>query len=128
MRLRVFLPMRVLIDEDVTRVVAEAENGSFGILPRHIDFVAALVPGILSFDSAGGEEFLAIDEGVLVKCASDVRVSTRNAVLSKDLGMLKQTVEQEFRNLDERERKTRSILAKLEVDFAKRFSKMVEHG
>jgi F-type H+-transporting ATPase subunit epsilon len=120
--------MRILIDKEVTKVVAEAENGSFGILPKHIDFVAALVPGILSFDSAEGEEFLAIDEGVLVKCASDVRVSTRNAVQSKDLGKLKQTVEQDFRNLDERERKTRSILAKLEIDFAKRFIKMVENG
>jgi len=120
--------MKVLIDKEVTKVVAEAENGSFGILPKHIDFVAALVPGILSFDSADGEEFLAIDEGVLVKCASDVRVSTRNAVQSKDLGKLKQTVEQDFRNLDERERKTRSILAKLEIDFAKRFIKMVENG
>jgi F-type H+-transporting ATPase subunit epsilon len=127
-RLKVILPMKVFIDKEVTKVVAEAENGSFGILPKHIDFVAALVPGILSFDSAEGEEFLAIDEGVLVKCASDIRVSTRNAVQSKDLGKLKQTVEQDFRNLDERERKTRSILAKLEIDFAKRFVKMVENG
>ncbi|MGA9097432.1 MAG: F0F1 ATP synthase subunit epsilon [Methanotrichaceae archaeon] len=128
MRLRVFLPMKILIDKEITKLVAEAENGSFGILPKHIDFVAALAPGILTFQSAEGEEFLAIDEGILVKCATEVRVSTRNAVLSKDLGMLKQTVEQEFRNLDERERKTRSILAKLEIDFAKRFMKMTEHG
>lgn len=128
MRLRVFLPMKILIDKEVAEVVAEAENGSFGMLPKHIDFVAALVPGILSFKSADGEEFLAVDEGIIVKCASDVRVSTRNAILSRDLGKLKLTVEQEFRNLDERERKTRTILAKLEADFEKRFSKMVKHG
>ncbi len=128
MRLRVFLPMKVLVDKEVTKVVAEAENGSFGILPKHVDFVAALVPGILNFQSAEGEEFLAIDEGILVKCENEVRVSTRNAVLSKDLGMLKQTVEREFRNINESERKTRSILAKLEIDFAKRFMKMTEHG
>ncbi len=128
MRLKVFLPMRILVDQEVTKVVAEAEDGSFGILPRHIDFVAVLVPGVLSFESANGEEFLATDEGVLVKCASDVMVSTRKAVRSKDLGMLKQTVEREFRTLDERERKTRSILAKLEVDFAKKFFKMMGHG
>ncbi len=128
MRLKVFLPMRILVDQEVTKVVAEAENGSFGILPKHIDFVAALVPGILSFESAEGEEFLATDEGVLVKCASDVMVSTRKAVRSKDLGMLKQTVEREFRTLDERERKTRSILAKLEANFAKKFLKMMERS
>jgi F-type H+-transporting ATPase subunit epsilon len=128
MRLRVFLPMRILIDREVSKVVAEAENGSFAILPKHIDFVAALVPGILSFSSADGEEFAAIDEGVLIKCATDVRISTRRAVLSRDLGRLRLTVDMEFMSMDERERKTRSILAKLEADFAKRFMKMMGHG
>jgi F-type H+-transporting ATPase subunit epsilon len=124
MRLKVFLPTKILIDKEVTKVVAEAENGSFGILPRHIDFVAALAPGIFSFESSEGEEFMAIDEGILVKCASNVMVSTRNAVRSKNLGELKRTVEEEFGVLNERERKTRSILAKLEADFTRRFLKM----
>ncbi|MGC9515216.1 F0F1 ATP synthase subunit epsilon [Methanocrinis sp.] len=125
MRLKVLLPMTVLIDEEVTKVVAEAENGSFCLLPRHIDFVAALVPGILSFESDEGEEFLAIDEGILIKCASMVAVSTRKAMRSRDLGMLKRTVREEFRARDEREKKTRTILAKLEADFAKSvFEKM----
>ncbi|VVB72056.1 ATP synthase epsilon chain [uncultured archaeon] len=128
MRLRVFLPMKVLIDQEVTRIVAEAEDGSFGILPKHIDFVAALVPGILSFESGGKEEFLAIDEGILVKCAREVMVSTRKAVSGKNLGELKQTVEQDFRTLNERERKTRTILARLEADFTRRFLKMREQG
>ena len=126
MRLKVILPMKILIDQEVTKVVAEAEDGSFGMLPKHIDFVAALVPGIFSFESDNGEEFLAIDEGILVKCASDVMISTRKAVRSIDLGELKQTLEHEFKTLDEREKKTRSILAKLEVDFTKRFLKMRE--
>ncbi len=128
MRLKVVLPMKVFIDQDVNKVIAEAGNGYFCILPKHIDFVAALVPGILSFEHDGEEEFLAIDEGILVKCSSDVRVSTRRAVRSKDLGTLKQTLEEEFRILDEREKKTRSILAKLELDFARRFLKLRDYG
>jgi F-type H+-transporting ATPase subunit epsilon len=128
MRLRVFLPERILIDQEVTKVVAEAENGSFGILPKHIDFVAALTSGIFSFESNGEEEFLAIDEGILVKCASEIMVSTRKAVRSRNLGELKQTLVHEFQTLDDQERKTRSILAKLEADFTKRFEKMRERG
>ena len=125
MRLLVLLPTMVLIDEEVTKVVAEAEDGTFCILPRHIDFVSALVPGIFSFTSSDGEEFLAVDEGILVKCASTVTVSTRKAMRSKDLGMLKRTVREEFRSLDEREKKTRTLLAKLEADFARSvFEKM----
>ena len=128
MRLKVLLPTMILIDQEVTKVVAEAEDGSFGLLPRHIDFVAALSPGILSFESGEGEEFLAIDEGILVKCAAEVLVSTRKAVRSKDLGRLLKTVDEEFKVLDDGERKTRSILAKLEADFTKRFLKMRERG
>lgn len=128
MRLKVFLPMKVLIDQEVTKIVAEAGNGSFGILPKHIDFVAALTPGILSFESGGEEEFIAIDGGVLVKCGAEVMVSTRKAVQSRNLGELKRTVEEEFGTLNESERKTRSILAKLEADFTKRFLKMREQA
>ena len=125
MKLKVILPMRIFLDQEVTKVTAEAANGSFCLLPKHIDFVAALVAGIISFESEKGEEYLAVDEGVLVKRASEVMVSTRRAVRSKDLGELKQIVKQEFRTLDEREKKTRSILAKLEADFAKSlFEKM----
>lgn len=125
MRLMVFLPTRILLNQEVTKIVAEAENGSFCLLPKHIDFVAALVPGIVSFDSDEGEEYLAVDEGVLVKRSSEVRVSTRRAVRSRDLGKMKQIVKQEFMILDEKEKKTRSVLAKLEADFARSlFEKM----
>lgn len=120
MRLKIMMPTKVFIDRDVTKVVAEAENGSFCVLPKHIDFVAALVPGLLSFEYKGEEEFLAIDEGILVKWGSDVLVSTRNAVRSKDLGQLMHTVKEQFRILDDREKKSRSVIARLEADFAKR--------
>ncbi|OPY48868.1 MAG: F0F1 ATP synthase subunit epsilon [Methanosaeta sp. PtaU1.Bin112] len=121
MRLKVLLPMRIFLDQEVTKVIAEAANGSFCLLPKHIDFVAVLVPGIISFESERGVEYIAADEGVLVKRAHEVRVSTRRAVRSRDLGELKSIVEREFRTLDEKEKKTRSILAKLEADFAKSF-------
>jgi F-type H+-transporting ATPase subunit epsilon len=109
-------------------VVAEAENGSLGILSRHIDFVAALAPGILSFVSNGKEEFLAIDEGILIKQASNIFISTRKAMRSENLGALKETVERDFRTLSEQERRTRSILSKIEADFTRRFLELRERG
>jgi F-type H+-transporting ATPase subunit epsilon len=126
MKLKVLLPTEIFLDQDVTKVIAEAENGSFCLLPRHIDFVSALVPGILSFESGSKEEFLAVDEGILVKCASDIMVSTRRAIRGENLGEMRLVVEREFRTLNEREKKTNSILAKLEADFAKHFLKLKE--
>ena len=128
MRLKVLLPTEILVDQKVTKVIAEAENGSFCLLPRHIDFVAALPPGILIFESAEGhEEFIAVDEGTLVKVGQEVLVSTRNAVRSSELGTLKQIVEQEFRVLDDREKMAHSASAKLEADLVRRFIELGEY-
>lgn len=122
MRLKILLPTYVLVDEPATKVIAKARNGYFCLLPRHIDFVASLVPGLFSFVSnQEREEFLAVDEGILIKCGQEVLVSTRNAARGADLGELRITVLEQFAMLDERERLTRSALAKLEADFVRRF-------
>ncbi len=129
MRLKVMLPTEVLVEAEAGKIVAEAHNGSFCLLPRHVDFVAALVPGLLSFESPEGREsFLAVDGGILLKCGPEVLVSTRNAVLGEDLGTLEEAVERQFRVLDERERKARSALARLESDFIRRFIELEEQG
>ncbi len=126
MRLRVLLPTEVVVDEKVTKIVAEAENGSFCLLPRHIDFVSALAPGLLSFVSEGKERHLAVDEGILVKIGDTVHVSTQRAVYGPDLGGLQEAVKQQFRILDDRERAARSAVAKLEAGFVRRFLDMGE--
>jgi len=122
MKLKVLLPDRVFLDCDVTKIIAESENGHFCLLPRHVDFVAALVPGLLSYVSPdGAEQFLAIDDGVLVKYAGHVLVSTRTAAHNGDLGQLRHVVQEQFEVLDERERLARSASARLEAGLVRRF-------
>jgi F-type H+-transporting ATPase subunit epsilon len=122
MTLKVLLPTHVMVEREVSEVTAEAENGSFTILPRHIDFVSILTPGLLSYQvEEEGEIFLAVDEGVLVKCGSEVRVSTQDAVMGDDLQGLRDTVERRFRDLDERQRKAKGVLMRIELDLARRF-------
>jgi F-type H+-transporting ATPase subunit epsilon len=121
MHLEILLPDEVLLAREVEKVIAEGPNGSFALLPRHQDFVTALVPGLLSFETGGGEEFIAVDEGVLVKIGAEVLVSTRRAVRGPDLGSLRETVETEFVDLDDKQRLTRSAMAKLEANFARKF-------
>jgi alternate F1F0 ATPase, F1 subunit epsilon len=103
MNLKVLLPYRIFVEKTgVSRIVAETAAGSFGILPHRLDCVAALVPGILVFETAAeGETYVAVDEGVLVKAGADVLVSVRNAIAGTDLRKLRAEVEQEFLNLDE---------------------------
>ncbi len=123
MNLKVLLPFRIFAEKtNVSRIVAETGAGSFGILPHRLDCVAALLPGILEFETPDdGVVYIAVDEGVLVKAGADVLVSVRNAIAGADLGKLHAAVEQEFLNLDEQERDARVVLAKLESGFIHRF-------
>jgi F-type H+-transporting ATPase subunit epsilon len=118
MRLKLLLPTRIVIDEEVAKIIAEAEDGSFCLLPQHVDFLAALVPGLLCFAGRDDrEQFVAIDEGLLVKHGDNVLVSTRQAVRGGDLGQLRETIRQEFATLDDRERAAHAAVAKLEASF-----------
>lgn len=127
MRLKIMTPTQIVVNQETTKVIAEAENGSFCLLPRHIDFVAALVPGILSFFTrTGQEEVAAVDEGILIKAGREVLVSTRNAVRSKELGQLRQTVAREFQVKDERERAALAAGARLEADIVRKFMELGE--
>ena len=122
MNLRILLPNEVLLNCKVTKVTAEAQNGHFCLRPRHVDFAAALVPGLLAYeDQSGHEHFLAVDEGALVKCGKQVLVSTRRAARGGDLGQLRRVVEEQFEVLDERERLARSAAARLEAGLVRRF-------
>lgn len=125
MKLEVLLPFAVFAEKTgVSRIVAETREGSFGLLPQRLDCVAALVPGILIYQTAAeGEVYIAVDEGVLVKTGRDVRVSVRRALVGTDLDQLRDSVEQEFLTLDERERSVRTVMAKLETGFLHRFAR-----
>jgi F-type H+-transporting ATPase subunit epsilon len=122
MNLKVLLPFEIFAEKtDVSRIVAETSEGSFGLLPHRLDCVAALAPGILIYENeAEGEVYIAIDEGVLVKTGLDVLVSVRNAIAGTDLSQLRATVEREFLNLDEQEESVRSVMARMESDFIRR--------
>lgn len=128
MNLKVLLPAEILLSVEVTKVVAEAKNGFFCLLPQHVDFTAALAPGILSFATEGDESYLAVDGGTLMKRGSEVLVSTRNAVRGRELGTLRELVAKQFEEIDEREKKARAAAAKLEVDLLRRFMELKEHG
>lgn len=124
MNLKILLPFMVFAEKrDVLRMVAVTHEGSFGILPQRLDCVASLSAGILVFETAAdGEVYIAVDEGVLVKTGSDVRVSVRNAIGGMSLGKLRAAVEAEFMQLNEQEQKVRSVLAKMESGFIRRLA------
>jgi len=124
MNLKVLLPFRIFTEKAaVLRLSAETRDGSFGLLPHRLDCVAALVPGILSYETeSDGEVFIAVDEGVLVKTGDEVLVSVRRALAGNDLGQLRTAIEQTYLQLDDEARNVRTVMAKLETGFLQRFA------
>ena len=129
MNLKVLLPFEVFTEKArVSRIVAETHEGSFGLLPHRLDCVAALAPGILTYETEeDGEVYIAVDDGVLIKTGLDVLVSVRRALGGKDLGELRDSVEREFMTLNENELNVRSVMAKLEAGVLRRFATLHQH-
>jgi len=124
MNLKILLPFQIFAEKiGVSRVVAEMRGGSFGLLPRRLDCVAALTAGILTYETpVGGEVFVAVDEGIIVKTGPDVLVSVRRAFAGTDLDQLRGVVEREFLTLDAHEQSVRSAVAKMEGELFRRLA------
>ncbi len=125
MQMGIYLPSHVFWEsKTVNKVVAEGLEGYFTLLPRHIDYVSVLVPGILTVSTGNTEAFFAVDHGTLVKQGHTVRIATRNCVQGDDISTLSAIVDQEFRELDDMERKVRTALTGLEHAMIRRFSEL----
>ena len=129
MQLKILLPFKVFAEkQNVSRIVAKTAQGFVGFLPNRLDCAVALTPGILTYESEGGDEiFTAVDEGILVKSGTDVLISVRGAIGGSDLNTLHETVRQDFMREDEQEKNIRFALSKLESGFIHRFVEL-QHG
>lgn len=117
MNLEILLPFKIFAEQPaVSRMVVETSNGSLGILPNRLDCAAVLVPGILMYEASSVVNYVALDEGVLVKAGAEVRISVRRAVGGSNLEELKDTVRRNFAVTDQRQRDVRMALSKMEAE------------
>lgn len=107
MRLRIITPLAVVIEEEgVLALGAEDASGSFGILPRHADFLTSLTISVVGWKRADAtRRFCAVRYGVLtVTGGQEISIATREAILGDDLATLDRTVLARFRADIEAER------------------------
>lgn len=119
MKLRIVTPLSVVVDEDgVLALRAEDASGSFGILPRHADFLTSLAISIVGWKSGDGKRrYCAVRRGVLsVTGGQDIAIATREAVAGEDLLTLDQTVLSRFRADIETERNERVESTRLQLN------------
>jgi len=127
MTLRVVTPSELVIEERVRQVTVRTGDGARSFLPRHIDFVTAVVPSVVAYVLPDGtERFVAVDEGVLVKVGEELLISAAYGVPGAELGSLRRTVAEEFRDRAEHDRAARTALARLEASIVRRFMELGE--
>ncbi len=126
MNLKILLPFKVFADiKHVSSIVMETSEGSYGLLPQRLDCVAALVPGIFTYEcEKDGLQYVAVDTGIMIKAGDQVLVSVRNAIGGTELGKLGELVKKEFQTKDENEKEANSVVAKLEKGFIYSFDKL----
>jgi F-type H+-transporting ATPase subunit epsilon len=120
MRIKFVLPYKTILDQEVTKITAPGTDGDFQILPKHVDGTWTLRAGILTLE-ADTDLYYAINQGVVVKKGDIVYLATVQAIAGDSLEELSKTVEETLSVLDDRERKAREVLARLELETTKRF-------
>lgn len=125
MQVSIRLPEKTLYSGQASMLYGEAENGSFGILPQHADFITSLVPSVfIVTESDGTERFFGLQQGFLVKKDKQVEIVARRGLEGKDLLDLAEQMHHAFEAADEEEREARTALAKLEIGMAKQFREL----
>lgn len=123
MQVNVMVPSQFVTTLIAKKVTAEAPNGFFTLLPRHVDFVTALVPSVLTLvDDEDRAHYIAVDEGVLTKVGFNVSIAVFRAVLGEELQSLRQKVLEDFKVLNENEQHFRQVLYMVEMETWRRFS------
>lgn len=120
MRLKFIIPHKTILDKEVKKITAPGSNGDFQILPKHIDGTWTLRTGILNI-TADKDLYYAINQGVVVKQGDTVYLSTIQAIPGESLAELSITVEDTLKVLDEKERKAKEVLIRLEMETIKKF-------
>ncbi|MBO5996988.1 MAG: F0F1 ATP synthase subunit epsilon [Alphaproteobacteria bacterium] len=127
MKLKVTSPIGIVLKEEIQKIDFEALDGHFTLLPRHQDFVTAMPPNIVAYQTTDNQmHYMACNRGILVKKGDGVYVSVHRAVLSETLNDLASVIAIEFKNDDEQRKEVNTAMARLEVGLSRGFMQLKE--
>lgn len=122
MTLRVTTPEKSLFEGTVAKIAADGVDGGRGLLPRHVDFVMPLKPGIMACtDADGAETYFAVNGGVLVKKGAEVTVAARHAVMTERMEDLPRVVLEFFAEAEEHVEAAQRAAIRLETMLMREF-------
>ena len=125
MNLQVYSPLEKVLQTDIQKVVFETLNGYQTLLPKHVDYVAALNTGIISYVTTDGEEgYLACHEGVVVKKAQQVTISAQGVLWADTLDELQENIAVSYKENEEQRKELNLAMARLELGLMRGFQRL----
>lgn len=98
MSLHILTPLALIVDQTAISLRAVDASGSFGILPRHANFLTRLSLSVVTWTTPDGAvHFCAVRGGALTLQGGHIAIATREAVLGDDLDRLDRDVVSRFR-------------------------------
>jgi len=101
--LHIITPIHVKIINNVSFFRAEDKTGSFGILPRHIEFLTILEPSIAIALIEDKEEYFAFNGAILSFKNNVLTITTKEFAQSSKIGELKEIIEVLFKEQQKKE-------------------------
>lgn len=121
----IYSPLGTEVKTKIRKVSFETPSGYYTLLPRHVDFVSALCPNIVSFtEESGNEKFAACHRGIVVKKGSTVTMSVQGAVVCNSLDELSGAVLEDFKRSEEQRKELNTVMAQLELGLIRGFGKL----
>jgi len=121
---RIITPQAVETVKNISFFRAEDRSGSFGILPRHIEFLTILEPSIAIAVIEDRETYYAFNSGVLSFKNNVLTITAKEFVQSDNISKLLEMIKHTFKEQEEKERLFRDNIENLQKAFIKKLIEM----
>ncbi len=121
---RIITPQAVETVKNISFFRAEDRSGSFGILPRHIEFLTILEPSIAIAVIEDKEHYYAFNSGVLSFKNNALTITAKEFVQSDNISKLLEMIKHTFKEQEEKERLFRDNIENLQKAFIKKLIDM----
>ena len=113
--LKITTPSSEVVNTKVKSVTAKGLEGYFGVKPRHIDYIAAIIPSVFTYtDEEDKKHYLAVNEGTFVKTGFNITLSTMGATKGDSIEELQVAVTEAYKEFEDDDRDARVAITKLE--------------
>jgi F-type H+-transporting ATPase subunit epsilon len=86
MKLEIVTPEGTVYSSDARMVTMPAVDGQIGVLPRHMPLLTRITPGeVLVRTNAGGEDALAVGDGLVIITADHIGIVSDMAIEAKKI-------------------------------------------